>query len=610
MCGIAGYYGPKKINRTAIDHTLNLMKQRGPDSRNAEQVLLPNSKNCTLLHARLSIIDLESRAGQPFHYKNKILIFNGEIYNYIEIRKKLEKQGHRFETESDTEVLIHALDAWGQDALNVMEGMWSFALLDTKTGELLLSRDPFGEKPLFLYQPTPGELYFASEVKFLAALAQTKFTPNHNHIRRFLVNGYKSLYKTPERFFIEIKDIPYASCLSITPDGQQNLRRYWHPKIEENEDLSFEEATARTRELMIESVKIRLRADIPIAFCMSGGIDSNSLISIARRILDYDVHGFTILNTDSRYEEQDMIDIGVKELGIKHHGHPIPSQHFIENMRELVRYQDTPVATISFYLNWLLQAEIAAHNYHISVSGTAADEIFSGYFDHQLLYMYDIKDDAEHLAQSVANWQQNIGPIVRNPFLKNPYAFIEKPFRRAHIYLNHDKYSTYLTQAWHEPFSETYFREGLLQNRMMNEIFHETTPVFMHQEDLNAMYHSIENRSPFLDRELFEFVHSIPARHLVKDGKAKMILRESMRGIVPDPILDNKRKVGFNAPVHDLLNIKDENTRSWLFNDSPVWEIVRKEPVEEMLSQPGLPNSDSKFIFSFLSTKIFLEEFA
>lgn len=610
MCGIAGYYGGRRPDGASVSRTLDLMKRRGPDGRQAETVMLGDDLGCVLLHGRLSIIDLESRSDQPFHYKDKVLIFNGEIYNYIEVREKLKALGHAFITESDTEVLIHALDEWGREALNIIEGMWAFALLDKKTGKLLLSRDPFGEKPLYLYQPAPGELYFGSEVKFLSALSGVRFTPNVNHICRFMVNGYKAMFKTPERFFLDIRDVPAGSYVELDRGGRQVERRYWQPKIQENPDLTFDEAVAKTRELLINSVTMRLRSDVPIAFCMSGGVDSNALISIARRVLDYDVAGFTILNTDSRYEEQDMIDVGVRELGIDHHGYPVPAENFIANLKELVRYHDAPVFTISFYLNWLLQSEISRKGYKISISGTAADEIFSGYFDHHLYYLYDVRNDPDFLERSVANWRRDIGGIVRNPFLKDPYGAIKNPFERGHAYLGHEKYSSFLRAPWHEAFEENYYRPGLLQNRMMNEIFHETTPVTMHDEDLNAMYYSVENRSPFLDRALFEFAHSIPARHLVRDGCAKAVLRESMRGIVPDPILDNKRKVGFNAPVADLLKADGRNIRDYFLQDSPIWDVINRGPVAQMVEGENLPNSDSKFLFSFLGAKLFLEEFS
>lgn len=609
MCGIAGYFGKRDLSRAMVGATLARMKQRGPNGQKYESFDGKNGMRCHFLHARLSIIDLKSRADQPFRYKDKTIIFNGEIYNYIEVRTALKQLGHAFKTESDTEVLIHALDEWGNAALNKIEGMWAFALFNHTSGTLTLSRDPFGEKPLHYYQPAPGEIYFGSEIKFLTSLSGVSFTPNTNHVRRFLVNGYKSLFKSDEGFFNEVRVVPRASVVEITPDGRQASDRYWHPRIETDNNMTFEDAVARTRDLLIDSVTMRLRSDIPIAFCMSGGVDSNSLISIAKRVLDYDVHGFTILNSDRRYEEQDMIDIGVRELGVRHDGYAIPSDNFIENMISLVRYHDAPVITISFYLGWLLQKEISRHGYHISISGTAADELFSGYFDHQLMYMHDIKDDAPLLAQSIDNWRRDVGPIVRNPLLQDPHTFINNPFIREHAYLGHQKYSSYMKETWCEPFNENYYRDGLLQNRMMNEIFHETTPVSLHDDDLNAMYYSIENRAPFLDRTLFEFAHSIPVRYLIRDGRAKIVLREAMRGIVPDAILDNKRKVGFNAPITDLLRADQPAVREYLLQDSPIWNFLRKEPIENLINTANLPNSDSKFLFSFLSSKIFLDEF-
>lgn len=609
MCGIAGYFGKNTLQEVRISLTLEKMKRRGPNDQQAERIVVNADKNLYLLHSRLSIIDLDIRSSQPFHYKNKTLVFNGEVYNYLEVREELKKLGHVFETESDTEVLIHALEEWGQAALNKIEGMFAFAYFDATSKKLMLARDPFGEKPLYYYQPFKGEIYFGSEIKFISSLSYIKFTPNTNHICRFLVNGYKSLYKNSEEFFVEIKSVPSGYVIEIDENGFQKIFSYWQPKVSTKEDMSFEEAVAGTRERLINSVKMRLRSDIPIAFCMSGGVDSNSLISIAKRVFNYDVHGFTIQNSDARYEEQDMIDVGVRELEIKHSNYPIESDNFLEEMKELVRYHDAPVITISFFLNWFLQRQISRHGYHISISGTAADELFSGYFDHQLLYLHDVQKDPELLAKSIKNWRRDVAPIVRNPLLQSPESFINDPFQRDHSYLGHEKYTNCLHYPWQEPFDERFYRKGLLQNRMMNEIFHETTPISLHEDDLNAMYFSIENRAPFLDRELFKFAHSIPVKHLVRNGAAKAVLREAMRGIVPDPILDNKRKVGFNAPITDLLQVQDKEVRDYLLEDSPIFDIVRKESIEELINSSYHPNSDSKYLFAFVSCKIFLEEF-
>lgn len=611
MCGIAGYLGARSISDTVVTQTLALMKRRGPDAQEYQHIQIGDRKKCTLLHSRLSIIDLGSSAGQPFHYKDKTLIYNGEIYNYLEVKKQLVALGHIFKTRSDTEVLIHALDEWGADALNIIEGMWAFALYDQKERKLMLSRDPFGEKPLYLYTPRTGELYFASEVKYLAQLAQTRFTPNHNHISRFLVNGYKSLYKSTETFFQEITELPKSTYMEVVaPDFKTKQHRYWIPKFEENTSLDFNDAVSITRQSLIQSVEMRLRSDVPIAFHISGGIDSNTLVSIAKRVFNYEVHGFHIKNRDNRYEEKKLVDLSVKALGIEYSELLVDSKNFIPNLASLVAYHDAPVFTISFYLSWLLQRSISKSGYRIAISGVAADELFSGYFDHHLMYLHDIHGDDTLFEHSVASWQREIAPIVRNRYLQSPDYFIRDPFSRDHIYLNNDIYASYLNKNWQEPFQESYYRPGLLRNRMLNEIFQETTPIALHEEDLNAMYFSVENRSPFLDRSLFESAHLIPTQHLIQDGKSKAVLREAMRGIVEDSILDNPRKVGFNAPITDLCDFSEPETQKWFLKDSPIFDLVDKKSMKNFMGKKKYLNSDSKFLFSFLSSKLFLEKFS
>lgn len=613
MCGIAGYFGSINIDDYAIQRTLKFMYRRGPDYQCYKKFMIDGlNKVCCFLHSRLKIIDHDARSNQPFNFKNKSLIYNGEIYNYLEVKKELINLGHSFKTTSDTEVLLHAIDEWGIDkALNSVEGMWAFVLLEHSKNKLILSRDPFGEKPLYLYESQKGDYFFGSEIKFISSLANTKFNINLNHVRRFLVNGYKFLYKGNEGFFKDVIEVPKSSYFEIDLyTGKNSLTKYWYPKISLNKNLSFFEVVNTTKELLINSVQSRLRSDIPIAFCMSGGVDSNSLISIAKNVFNYDVHGFTIVNSDLRYEEQEMIHASVEELGIRHSQYPITSADFIKNMHELVSYHDGPVLTLTYYLDWQLHQAIAEQGYHVSVNGTAADELFSGYFDHQLMYLYDVRHNASLLSESIKNWHLFVSPIVRNPELKNPEIFINNPFSRSHINLDNERYLSYLTKTWKEDFHEIYFREGLLQNRMMNEIFHETTPVILHEIDLNSMYHSVESRAPFLDRKLFEFCHSIPVEYLIREGAAKAVLRESMRGIVPNKILDNKRKVGFNAPIMNLLDVNSKEVKKILFQDSPIWEILKKDPIKELIETSNLPNSDSKFIFSFISAKIFLEQFS
>ena len=609
MCGIAGYFGSKKISQINVKKCLDLMNRRGPDHAAYHEWINSSGRNIYLLHTRLSIIDLDPRANQPFNINKKWIILNGELYNYLERREELINQGIDFITSSDTEVLLQSIDHFGWDVLDRCEGMWAFAVYNEDDGSLTLCRDRFGEKPLYLYRDTSG-IYFGSEVKFITALLGRRLEINHNHLLRYLVNGYKALYKDNETFFNELTELPRATLLHISQKGTENLRRYWELKYSPEEGMTYQEALEGVRKRLIHAVELRLRADVPLAFCMSGGVDSNSLISIAKRTFGYNVHGFTVVNTDERYEEQEMVEYAVSNLNIRHSSITVNTKDFLEKLRVLVRQHDAPVYTITYYAHWLLMESIADHGYRIAVSGTAADELFTGYFDHYLLYLNEVKNNPELYLIARKTWTEYIKPIVRNPFLSNPELFICNPDFRDHIFLDADTFRKFLLVDWFEPFTETKYCDSVLRTRMMNELFHESVPVILHEDDLNAMFFSIENRSPFLDRELAEFCYSIPSRHLIRDGAAKAILRDAMRGIVPDKILDNRRKVGFNAPIFSFLDVHDPNVRRQLLEESPVFDYVRREKIEELINKPFLENSESKFLFYFINCKIFLEVFA
>lgn len=607
MCGIAGHVGSARLDPERLARCLALMEHRGPDGHAVFEHELAPGRRAYLLHSRLRIIDLDPRSNQPYRIGDHVLTYNGELYNYLEVKDELQQRGERFDTEGDTEVILRALRADGVTALDRCEGMWAFGLYDVTDGSLLLSRDRFGEKPLYIYETDEG-LYFGSEVKFIQALSGRRLEVNLDHLVRYLVNGYKSLYKTSAEFLHGVRELPAGSVLRVEADGRQTSERYWEPELAPDERLSFDDAVAATRERLAEAVRIRLRADVPLAFCMSGGVDSNSLISIAQRALGYDVHGFTILNTDERYEEQDLVEQAVRELGIRHTAIPVDTTGFVDKLRQLVRGHDAPVFTITYYAHWLLMQSIADHGYRIAVSGTGADELFTGYFDHHLAYLAEIADDPALHQESLANWRRHIEPLVRNPYLRDPELFARDRKFRDHIYLNAADFAGYLHEPWEEPFGEVEYCDDLLRNRMLNELFEEAVPVILHEDDSNAMYYSIENRSPFLDRQLFESCYRIPTRHLIRDGYGKAVLRTAMRGLVPDAILDNHRKVGFNAPIFSFLDVADPEVREYLLDDSPVFDLVRRDKVEALIGRSNLPNSESKFLFNFLNSKMFLEE--
>ena len=605
MCGIAGYIGKSVLDPHNLKQVSKVLNHRGPDCEGFYTNKFQDN-NIALVHRRLSIIDLDDRSNQPFIFNNTVLVFNGEIYNFKEIRKHLEELGHVFKTLGDTEVLSHALDQWGENALQKLEGMWSFAWYNELTGMLILSRDRFGEKPLYIWSKNNG-LYFASEVKGLVALANDLPKVNENHLLRNLVNGYKSLYKTNETFYLEVKDLPPGTYLKIDSNGKIFSHKYWKPRLIENTNLSYSDAVDMTREAVINAVKLRMRSDVPIAFCMSGGVDSNSLISVASKILECEVHGFTIANTDTRYEEQTIVDQSVKELGINHTSVRLNKHNFLKNLTSLIKHHDAPVYTISYYLHWQLMQTIAAKGYKVAISGTAADELFTGYHDHHNLYLYEVSKNNKLYKKSLENWNKYQEKIVRNPYLKDPNLYLKNPKFRDHNFMNSDLFASFLKEKWEETFVESNHSESLLRNRMLNEMFAEIVPVILHEDDLNAMYFSIENRSPFLDSALFDLAYSIPSNLLVKDGRAKAVLRDAMRGIVPDVIVEERRKVGFNAPILDLLDLNNPDIKDYLLDDSKIYDLVKKENIEKILKKEDLSNSISKFLFNFLNTKIFLE---
>lgn len=609
MCGIAGYIGTSDLDQQRIDSCLKLMRRRGPDHAAFFQYRFAPDRHVYLLHSRLSIIDLDERANQPFRIDSKVLVYNGELYNYLELKQELVACGHSFTTESDTEVLLRTIIQYGWQGLDKCEGMWAFAIYDEHDGSLLLSRDRFGEKPFYFYRNSTG-LYFGSEVKFIFALLGRTLDINYDHLYRYMVNGYRALYKVKGTFFHGVRELPPASVLLIDGSGSETRKVYWQPTFQQDNSMTYEDAVMGVRERLVRSVRLRLRAEVPLAFCMSGGIDSNALISIAKRVLDYDVHGFTIVNSDARYDEWEMVECSVAELGIRHTSIPVDTSGFLPRLGALVRQHDAPVYTITYYAHWLLMSSVAEHGYRISISGTAADELFTGYYDHHNAYLYEVRHDPAHHHATIDAWRQHIKPIVRNPYLCNPEVFVENPGLRDHIFLDADGFACYLHNGWREPFTEVEYTNSLLRNRMLNELFHEVVPPILHEDDMNAMYYAIENRSPYLDRELFDFCSRIPTRHLMQNGFAKAVLRDAMRGIVPERILNNRRKVGFNAPIFSFLNVHDLEVRSYLLDQNPIFDHVRRENIERLIANKDLPNSESKFLFYFLCSKIFLEEFS
>lgn len=602
MCGIAGYFGKRPPSGEKIEATLQLMENRGPDHQGS-LALQGGGNQAVLLHSRLGIIDRDDRSNQPFVLDGCAIVFNGEIYNYVELREKLEKEGVAFKTASDTEVLLRSYLRYGESCVEAFEGMWSFAIYDTKENRLFLSRDRFGEKPLYFLEAEDG-FFFGSEIKFIRRLLGEKLEVNRRHLLRYLVNGYKALYKTRETFFERVGEVPYATSVLVGQTLKPVSARFWEPSFRPVE-MTLEEAVRGVRERLLESMRIRLRADVPLAFCLSGGVDSAALASIAAKVFGYGAAAFSIIDGDERYNEYENIKKTVDDIGCRHELISIPKGFLLERLRRLVAYHDAPVYTISYYVHSFLSEAISKAGFRVALSGTGADELLTGYYDHFNLHLYEMERRPEYAA-CLRGWKEKVEPHVRNPHLRNPELYSGNPGFRDHIYLNNGEFAQFLKTDFWEEFTEEVYSENLLRNRMLNELFHEVVPPILHEDDLNSMFYSVENRSPYLDRRFFEFAYSVPSEYLIRDGRGKHLLREAMKGILNEPVRLDPHKKGFNASIHSLLD-SSAREREYLLDDSGIFDFFDRPKMEKLLHEDHLPNSYSKFLFCFLNAKIFLE---
>jgi asparagine synthase (glutamine-hydrolysing) len=603
MCGIAGVFGPHQPDLARIERTLRLMATRGPDGSGWVR-LGSDDRRLTLLHTRLAIVDLDPRANQPFKRDGKVLVFNGEIYNHIELRDQLRALGQDFTTTSDTEVILAAHAQWGEACVERFEGMWAFALFDEESGRLLLSRDRFGEKPLSWWWHQ-GTLYFASETRLLWSLAGRRAEPDLDQVRRYLVNGYKALNKQVRSFHLGVADIPPA-CQAVLerPEPPRPLP-YWTLSYRPAA-MTMDEAREQTRALLDHAIGLRLRADVPVAFCLSGGIDSGVLVSIAAKVHDARPHAFSIVDSDPRYDEMGNIDRVVGDLGCQSHKIHTARGGFIDRLRRQVAYHDKPVVTINYYMHAFMTEAIREAGYKVALSGTGADELFAGYYDHYSMWLAGMSREPD-FERLVEDWRASYGAFVRNPQLQDPLAFVRQPDQRGHIYLNQELFESFLVAPVHEPFAEERYCEDLLRNHMLNEIRHETLLVSLREEDHNSMMASVENRAPYLDRDLAEFLYTVPSRHLIHQGFAKWLLRSAGEGRLTDSVRFDRQKRGFNASIKSLVDRNDPATRDYLLADSPIFDLVRRDAMEDFLAGDLTDNSFSKFLFSFISARVFLE---
>ena len=612
MCGIAGHIGTEKISEQNLNNCLDTMEKRGPDSF-GYKFFKNKNKLISLIHSRLKIIDLSDQANQPMTANGYTIIFNGEIYNFQEIKKKLISKGYKFKTNSDTEVLLKNFIDKKVDSFSDLEGMWAIAIWDDNNKQLFLSRDRFGQKPLCYYRSSTN-FFFGSQANQICSLTGINFEVNYDKINEYISAGYRVLFKNNKTFLKKIQNFPQGTY-AIIKDNKITFKKYWKLNNKIDEKIDYESAKEKLNFLITKSIKNCLISDQKVSTMLSGGIDSNIIFYIIKKNYNKLLSVCSVLDNDKRYNEEKNINIALKNFKcdrIQIRNEDINKINFIDELKKKIDFYAAPVLTLSSYVSSFLQKKISLNKIKVNISGIGADELFGGYYQHHIYFLNDIAKKY-NFEKYYKQWKKNIYPIVRNPFLKNKNFIFKKKFYMNSLMNNlvNPEINKYLKKKLEYNFSEKFFSKLVLKNRMFNELFYENIPPILFEDDRNHMYNSIENRSPFLDKDLVEFAFSLPIEFLIKNGLGKAILRDSFKSKINNEILFDKVKKGFNFNLHNIFKIKKNKSDIMdLFSMSKnfLTEIINYERILKIINKDSLSTSESKFLFSIINSLIFINQ--
>jgi asparagine synthase (glutamine-hydrolysing) len=544
MCGIAGSVGGGGASETLLQRMADTMIKRGPDGQG-----IWTDERAGLVACRLAIIDLHERSNQPLHFGDLHLVFNGELYNYRELREELRALGHSFDTEGDAEVLLHAWAEWGEHALERFNGMFAFAIWDAGSRRLVLATDPFGEKPL-LYARSGDRLVFASEFKALLHDESVPADPNDDALAQFVARSVMPL--PDETFFRGIRRLPGAHVLRFER-GAISVERYWRPGAVDVPP-TYPEAADELRELLHDSIRLRLRSDVPVGTSLSGGIDSSTVVILAAAIAgDHRRHAFTARFPGFERDEWAHAASVAERAGVvEHHAVEPAATELLDDLEQLVLDHEEPVGSASIYAQWRVMAVAKDAGVVVLLDGQGGDELFGGY------------EISAGFALRAAGPRAALSELVANPsragVLGRSLAmdFLPRPLRRAYWRRVTTPYAAQEIAshaAAAERRREPWIQESSpLGRELLTQAFDTSLPQLLRYADRSSMAHSRELRLPFLDRRIAEFAFSLPAGFVYGNGRSKRILRDVGRGLVPDEVLDRRDKVGFLPPQARWLN--------------------------------------------------------
>ncbi|MCD6288746.1 MAG: asparagine synthase (glutamine-hydrolyzing) [Candidatus Hydrogenedentes bacterium] len=551
MCGIAGITGrwPDLVKTMG-----ERLAHRGPDGAG---VFVDD--NVSMAHRRLAVLDPTDRGAQPMAFRDMTIVYNGELYNFREIRSELESSGDSFVSDTDTEVALHAYARWGTDCLAKFNGMFALAIYDRSRNLLFIARDRLGIKPLY-YSKIKGHLVFASEIKsFLPELDSTPLDPNA------LVDYFTYRFVPDEKTVVDgVYRLPPGCFMNVRLDTNQfDIHRYWRIEYEPN-GLSFDENAERVRDMLRDSVRHRLIADVPLGVYLSGGLDSSAIVAFMAETADRPVDTYTVTFGDSRLSESGYARRIADRFGTRHHEINV-EMNAVDILPQVVRYLDEPVGDAATIPLYLMARETKKH-VTVVLSGEGSDELFAGYDKYKYLYYSRFLPSVPDVTRSGLMGRVNglFDPNEAKKYLRFAAVFDDSEMNRI---------MKVPVRSGRRFDLEQYFSTGNRLNNLLNLDMATWLPndLFL-KADKMTMAHAVETRVPFMDHELVEFAATIPPDQKMVWGTGKSVYRRAVKSVLPHETV-RRRKQGFTIPLGRWL---DAGLRDYAL------DIVRSTDIPEL----------------------------
>lgn len=558
MCGICGIVDTKlKIDQQTIKKMMQLMKHRGPDD---DGMLLEG--RIGLGHVRLSIIDLSEKGHQPMANDDETLwiVYNGEIYNYIELREELKGHGMKFRSKSDTEVLLKAYEVWGNDCLPKLNGMFAFVIYDKNSNKLFGARDRFGIKPFYFHESS-DRFIFSSEIKPILSTG-IKPEPFYQNIYDFIL--YQQTGPFEFSFFENIKKLFPGHYMELDLNSlKASIHKWWELNID-IKDVAQAEVVDNIKKLFKDSVRIRLRSDVPVGSCLSGGLDSSSIVCNMVDIqgTSKNINTFSsIYSFDFSGNEKKFINDVVEKTSVNGYEIEPTPEDMIKELERVIYFQEEPFCGLSPFAQWEVMKLAHRHDMKVLLDGQGGDETLAGYTGYIGMYSANLLARARFfkMHSELKKYKQLHG--TRYPLMDILYPLVPGAIKRR----ARRKKSHYLSDDFLGKTRGTNHFSEILRFRPLSVILKDSMRFqvleLLRYEDKNSMAFSIETRLPFLDYRLVNYLFTIPDDLKLRDGKTKFIFREAIKGLVPDEIYDRHDKVGFVAPESHWL----KNEKVWKY---------------------------------------------